>query len=221
MAAPVSEKGSSPLSNRTVAAGSLQAIHRVAAPPRLEDGRPLVFFMGAQYCPFCAGERWAFVKATSRFGTWTNLFPLQSKAGTDGFDSLPTYDLTSATYASSLISLHHKEIADRDGNPLQPLVGVEQDLVDTYDPSGGFPFTVITGTPGQYTIDLAYSPALLQGQSFEAVRAAVDSGADTPAARAVDDEADAITALLCKLTSGQPGSVCGSPTIQALTAQVR
>ena len=160
------------------------------------------------------------MKATSRFGTWTNLRPLHSQAGTDGFDSLPTYDLVGASYQSDLFSLHHKEIADVDGNPLQPLAGVEQDFVNQFDPQGGIPFTVASGPTGQYTAGLSYSPALIQGQSFDALRAAVDGDANTPAVRAIDDEADAMTALLCKTTGGKPGNVCSIPTIQALIRQL-
>lgn len=139
---PLTESGAPLRTGRNVAPGALQSISRVSNTARLENGKPIVFFMGAQFCPFCAPDRWAFVKATSRFGTWTNLRSLHSRAGTDGFDSLPTYDLVDASYQSDLLSLHHKEIADAVGNSLQPLAGVEQDFVNQFDPQGGFPFTI-------------------------------------------------------------------------------
>ena len=34
------------------------------------SGKCLVFFMGAEFCPFCAAERWAIVGALDRFGKW-------------------------------------------------------------------------------------------------------------------------------------------------------
>jgi len=173
--------------------------------PLAEDGKPIVFFMGAQFCPFCAAERWAFVRATSRFGTWTGLGPLSSQAG---------------SYRSDLVSLHHKEVADLEGNPLQPLVGIEQDLVNRYDPSGGFPFVATTGDPGQYTVGLSYSPALLQGRRFADVQADVGADSTTPASRAVNGEADAITALICRLTNNQPATVCGQASIRGLEASL-
>jgi thiol-disulfide isomerase/thioredoxin len=37
------------------------------------DGKPLVFFMGAEYCPYCAAERWAIVRALQEFGQWSGL----------------------------------------------------------------------------------------------------------------------------------------------------
>ena len=37
------------------------------------DGKPGIFYYGAEYCPYCAAERWPVVVALSRFGTWSNL----------------------------------------------------------------------------------------------------------------------------------------------------
>ena len=34
-----------------------------------EAGLPEMLYMGAEYCPFCAAERWAMVMALSKFGT--------------------------------------------------------------------------------------------------------------------------------------------------------
>jgi len=218
--APVAEGALLPRSNRAIAPGVLQSIHQVSATPRVENGKPIVFFMGGQFCPFCAADRWAFVKATSRFGTWGNLRPLSSQRGQTATTACRPTTWVDASYQSDLLSMHHKEVADTDGNQLQSLEGVEQDFVNQYDPSGGFPFMVVSGSPGQFTVGLAYSPALIQGQSFDALRAAVDSDADTPAVKAIDDEADAITALLCRTTGGKPGNVCSVPSILALTNQL-
>src|SRR5260370_14924163 len=93
------------------AATALRGIQRVSNAPLVGGRKPVVFFMGGQFCPFCAADRWAFVRATSRFGAWTNLRPLQSQGGVDGFASLPTYNLVGAHYRSPLISLRHKEVA--------------------------------------------------------------------------------------------------------------
>ncbi len=42
------------------------------APPHL-DGKPEVLFVGAEFCPFCAAERWPLIVALSRFGRFTAL----------------------------------------------------------------------------------------------------------------------------------------------------
>ena len=38
-----------------------------------QDGKPLITYVGAEYCPYCAAERWALAVALSRFGTFSNL----------------------------------------------------------------------------------------------------------------------------------------------------
>ena len=200
---------------------SLQSINRVSSTPFLDGGKPVVFFMGGQFCPFCAADRWSFVKATSRFGTWTGLHSLHSKAGTDGFGGIPTYDLTQATYQSDVLALQVREVADVEGNPLQSLTSAQQALVNQFDRGGAIPFTIAGGAAGEYKVELAYSPGLLDGQGFDSLRAAVDGDANTPASRAINASADALTALICKLTAGQPAAVCGTPYILSLTAQIR
>ena len=41
-------------------------------------GKPEVLFVGAEYCPFCAAERWPLIVALSRFGHFGALHNMQS-----------------------------------------------------------------------------------------------------------------------------------------------
>jgi len=52
---------------------ALAPLKRINGKALQKDGKPLVVFVGAEYCPLCAAERWALVAAFSRFGTFTNL----------------------------------------------------------------------------------------------------------------------------------------------------
>jgi thiol-disulfide isomerase/thioredoxin len=199
---------------------ALDQVRRASGEPLLDGGKPLVFFMGAEWCPFCASERWALVEATSRFGRWSGLRELQSRSGQDFFPSLSTYDLAGATYTSEYLSLRHKEVATVDGEPLQQLGSFEERLVDGYDTLGSVPFLFAAGRPGRYTVELAYSPNLLVGESFASLREAVAAGAPTPAVEAIGGEADAITALICELDGRQPASVCAKGSIPALEREL-
>jgi hypothetical protein len=58
-----------------------------------QGDRVRVFFLGAQFCPFCAAERWALVGALERFGTLTGYAPETHTPGMAGFQLVPTYDL--------------------------------------------------------------------------------------------------------------------------------
>jgi thiol-disulfide isomerase/thioredoxin len=199
---------------------ALGQVRRESGEPLLDGGKPLVFFMGAEWCPFCASERWALVEATSRFGKWSGLSELNSRMGQDYFPSLPTYDLSRPTYTSDYLSVRHKEVATVEGAPLQKLGSFEQRLVDEYDKLGSVPFLFAAGPPGRYTVELAYSPGLLDGQSFVSLRNEVAAGAPTPAVEAIGGEADAITALICKLDGRQPASVCAKASIPALEGEI-
>ena len=42
------------------------------------NGKPEVLYMGAEYCPYCAAERWAIIVALSRFGTFSGLSTVHS-----------------------------------------------------------------------------------------------------------------------------------------------
>jgi thiol-disulfide isomerase/thioredoxin len=210
--------GAQPPSN--AASVALGQVRRESGEPLLDGGEPLVFFMGAEWCPFCASERWALVEATSRFGKWSGLKELHSRSGQDFFPSLATYDLSRARYASDYISLRHVEVATVDGEPLQKLGEFEEGLVDEYDKLGSVPFLFASGPPGRYSVELAYSPGLLTGQSFAALREGVAAAAPTPAVEAIGGEADAITALICKLDGRQPASVCAKGSIPALEGEI-
>ena len=58
-------------SSPTVAISPPKAIS--GAPALTLKGKPGVFYMGGEFCPFCGAERWAMIASFSRFGTFTGL----------------------------------------------------------------------------------------------------------------------------------------------------
>lgn len=195
-------------------ATSLQGFQRVFDQPRLSNGHPLTIFLGGQFCPFCASMRWSLVKAMSRFGTFSGLGQIRSQQGTDGFDSIATYDLTKATYHSDYVTLRMVEVADVNGNSLQQPDPETSALLNQFDPQGSIPFVFVGGS---YVARLPYSPALLQNKSFQQILDDVNSSSPDELGRAIDAEADGITAIICKTDGAQPASVCDQPGIQALS----
>ena len=73
------------------------------------DGKPLVFYMGAEYCPYCAAERWSMIIALSRFGTFSNLGQTFSSS-TDVDPNTPTFSFHGATYTSKYLTFQAKEL---------------------------------------------------------------------------------------------------------------
>jgi hypothetical protein len=197
-------------------ASTLQGLRRVFDQPHLSGGRALTLFVGGQFCPFCASMRWPFVKALSRFGTFSGLGQINSQPGTDGFNSIGSYDMTKATFRSDYVTLRMFEVADVNGNPLQQPDAEATALLNQFDPQGSIPFVFVGGS---YVAQLPYSPALLQGKSFQQILDEVNSSDPGQIGRAVDAEADGITAIVCKTDGAQPAPVCNQPGIQALSQQ--
>jgi Domain of unknown function (DUF929) len=197
-------------------ATTLVGFHRVFDQPHLSGGHPLTLFLGGQFCPFCASMRWPLVKALSRFGTFSGLGQINSQQGSDGFTSIGTYDLTKAVFQSDYVTLRMVEVADVNGNPLQQPDAETAALLNQFDPQGSIPFVFVGGS---YVAQLPYSPALLQGKSFQQILNEVNSSNPGEIGRAIDAEADRMTAIICKTDGAQPAEVCNQPAIQALGQQ--
>jgi hypothetical protein len=175
-------------------------------------GRPQVFYYGAEFCPYCAAERWPLIIALSRFGTFSGLQTTTSSSN-DVFPNTPTFTFRSATYTSTYIEFRAVETTDRDHNPLQSPTASEQQLISRYDASGTIPFVDFGN---RYAFNGAmYSPDVVGGMSWQAVADTLKQP-DSAQAKAIIGSADLITAAVCKMTSDQPATVCGSATIQDL-----
>ena len=189
-----------------------------------DGGKPLVVYLGAEYCPYCAAERWAMVAALSRFGTFTNLGQTHSSS-TDVFPDTATLSFHGATYTSQYLAFQGVEMQSNQpqGNGYAPLdtpTAAQQQLLKTFDAppyvsadaAGSIPFidfanqAVVSGA--------SYSPQLLAGKTADEIAAALSDPAN-PIAQAIDGTANAFTTLLCQLTNGQPGAVCASTAATA------
>jgi thiol-disulfide isomerase/thioredoxin len=173
---------------------------------------PEVFYFGAEYCPFCAAERWPMIIALSRFGAFSGLKTTTSSSS-DVYPNTPTFTFHGATFTSQYIDFVSVETTDRDRNPLESPTPAQQTLVNQYDTSGSIPF-VDFGNRYSFA-GATYSPDILSGMSWQAVADAL-AQPDSPQAQAILGSANLITAAICKLTGDQPAAVCSSATIQAI-----
>ncbi len=193
------------------------------------DGKPRVLYVGAEYCPFCAAERWAVVAALSRFGTWANLGQTASSS-VDVYPSTPTFTFHGATYTSSVLSFTGVETETNDlvngaYTPLDSLSAADTAIVKKYDAppyvasasKGAIPFIDIGG---KYLISGAsYDPALLQGKTATQIAAAL-ADPTSPVSQAIVGTANVITAALCSITANQPDAVCASAGVTAAAAKL-
>jgi len=177
---------------------------------------PVVLYVGAEYCPYCAVMRWPLVATLDRFGTFTGL-ALSTSSATDVFPRTPTLTLLRQRYESPYLLLQTAElqgnIQDASGRypPLQHLTDTQAALFSHYDSSGSIPFLIIggryllTGSP--------FSPSVLQGMDWHAIAASLPVGTTT-AARAILSFANEITAAICAVDGKAPASVCQSAGVR-------
>jgi Domain of unknown function (DUF929) len=185
-------------------------------------GKPEVLYMGAEYCPFCATERWAMAVALSRFGKFSGLRFIHSSP-TDTPASIPTMTFYKSSYTSKYVTFTPVEEQKIDRSPLQRPTPAQNAIISKYDNKpyvqspGSIPFMDFGG---KYIISGAsYSYQVLQGKTWSQIATALKDPSST-IAQGVDGTANYFTAAICNLTSNQPGSVCGSPVIKSLEAKI-
>jgi hypothetical protein len=192
-------------------------------PALVKDGKPRVLYAGAEYCPFCAAERWALATALSRFGTFTNLGTTASAGGQEYAPNTATLSFHGATYTSKYLVFNGYELQSNKvvGNAytiLDTPPAADEVVIQKYDgppyltKNGAIPFIDYGGkVVSQGT---AYDPLLLQGMTRLQIAQAM-SDPTSKAGKAIIGTANLITAQLCKLTGNQPGNVCTSAGVTA------
>ena len=177
-------------------------------------GKLFVFFLGAEYCPYCAAERWAIVRSLQKFGQWEGLKQTISAARDEQYLNLPTYDFTKATYTSSHIEFVAREIKDREFKPLQKPLKTEEKLLRKFNPKKEIPFLLIGGRFMQ--IGSGFPPKIFIGHTFRQTETELKK-AESEIRKTIDEEANIISALLC--LSGLPPELCKEAGTAELIAQ--
>jgi hypothetical protein len=184
--------------------------------PRQSSQPPMALYIGAEFCPNCAAMRWPVVTALARFGRFTGL-ALSTSSATDVFPGTPTFTFLHAGYRSSDLILQTVElqgnIQDANGRypPLQRPTAAQIALIRKYDPQGQIPFFLVGGA--YLWIGSPFSPALLQGQDWHTIGAALPSGRGT-AAQAILAAGNEIAAAVCMVDGDIPAAVCRSAGVR-------
>lgn len=185
-------------------------------PPVAHDGKPVVLYYGAEYCPYCAVQRWPMVVALSRFGTFEGLRSTTSPPPPAALPNTPTVTFHGSTYTSEYLVFSAVETEDRFGRPLGTPTELQRRLFDTYNveritgSSGAIPFVMIGN---RYAwVGSQYDPGVLEGKTFDQIVTALQDPS-TEIAKTIGGTANLITAMICELTEGQPAEVCASEAI--------
>jgi Domain of unknown function (DUF929) len=201
--------------------------------PLTANGKPEMLYIGAEYCPFCAAERWAMIQALSRFGTFSGLSTVHSASVNGGgqaepYPNTPTFTFHGSSYTSKYLTFTPVEtqtnIPDKSTGGytnLETPTKDQQALLTKYDvppyvPSGSEGAIPFIYFGGKYIIaGASYNPQVLAGLSWNKIASEVKNNPNGDVAKAIGGTANYITAALCKMTGNQPASACTS-TIQSL-----
>jgi hypothetical protein len=193
----------------TIGTGAATALTSEKGSSLTYGGKPEMLYIGAEYCPFCAAERWAMIVALSRFGTFSGLTYMESSSS-DAFANTPTFSFRDASYASNYVSFVSVEIQDRNHGTLQTPTPQEQSFMTSYDSGGSIPFVDIGNQTGNQYVTLnggaQFQPSVFSGNWTQIASQLNDP--TTAVAKAVDGAANYLISAICKVDGGTPSSVC-------------
>jgi hypothetical protein len=232
LARTVSELTTVPVSvSGAVGAGSVTSPPTtISGPPLTSGGKPEVLYMGGEFCPFCAAERWGMIVALSRFGTFTGLRPIRSAAA-DGagnaepYPGTPTWTFYGSSYTSRYLTFTPVELytnvpdkATGGYTTLQVPTKAEQALLSKYDAAyqGAIPFLDLGNR--YLSVGASYNPGVLSGLSWSQIAADLRNPGSA-VAKGILGTANYLTAAVCGLTHDRPSRVCTAP-VTALRARI-
>jgi serine/threonine protein kinase len=205
--------------------------------PLTANGKPELLYIGAEYCPYCAAERWAMIVAMSRFGTFSGLATVKSAVSNgagihEPFPDTATWTFAYASYSSPYLTFREVElntnipdVSTGSYTALQTATSAEQTLLNKYDAppyvesadSGSIPFLDFGNK--HLSIGASYNPQVLSGLSWNTIATDL-SNPNSPVTKAVDGTANYITAAICSMTGNQPASAC-TTTVRSLETQLK
>lgn len=201
----------------TVTAGTFPAQSlpkKLAAPKAMtQDGKPVILYVGGEFCPYCGAQRWAMAAALSRFGTFS---ALPAHTAVEPGVNVPTVTFHGASYRSDYLVFQGVETETNDRKPLDPVTGDALGLVQGNNVQS-VPWIAFAG---RFQLDTALPPVeLFVNKSTDEVVAALKDPT-SPTAKKVLEAADVIAAQICVVTEGKPATVCQSPGVTAASAVV-
>ena len=181
-----------------------------------QDDKPVVVFVGGEYCPYCAMERWALVVALSRFGTFSNLGHTISSSSTDVYPGLQSWSFKDSVFTSTSLAFAPAEVYSSTPNPtgtgyepLQSLTPLQAKAFSAYS-GGGFPFVDIGGR--YVALGASADPGVLQNLTLDQIAAQLDDPS-SPVAEAVDGSANYLIAAMCSVATTSAAPICTSSVI--------
>jgi thiol-disulfide isomerase/thioredoxin len=183
-------------SSLLVTSGSGANLRAASGTSYTANGKPVVVYIGADFCPYCAVERWSLIMALSRFGNFSNLHYMTSSSDEGDY---ATFTFTGSSYSSKYVVFQSFEQEDRNRNVVTTIpANYSSEFTDSY------PFV---NFGNKYLLQtLIPDTTILAGKNWTQILSDISTTDATGAI--IKEGANAITALICSLTSNAPASVC-------------
>jgi thiol-disulfide isomerase/thioredoxin len=189
------------------------------------DGKPEVVYVGAEFCPFCAAQRWAVVVALSRFGTFSGLQATHSSTS-DIYPDTRSFSFYGSTYSSPYVDFapveeQTNQLVGGNYTTLQVPTAAENAVLTRYDAApyttepGSIPFLDIGNK--FISVGASYNPQVLQGLSMREIAAQLNNK-NSVVATAIDGAANQIVADITAITGVQPGTAAATTTTPTTAA---
>jgi hypothetical protein len=194
-------------------AGGVSGPYVLKAKPALtERGKPVVIYIGADFCPYCATALWALEIALAKFGTMSD-GPAVSSSATDVDPNTASFGLHGSHYTSSYFTW---EAADGVGSGFPSRANMTEQELSAYKTYDKAPYTPYAGSIPFIDIDNRYlvvgsnaSIAPLQGLTASQITKDL-SHPSSPVARAMDGAANYAIAALCSIAGNSSATICSS-----------
>lgn len=186
--------------------------------PRLNSSNKVgVLYIGANFCPYCAGQRWVILLTLLRFGKFDGVTYMMSSSK-DAYPDTPTFSFEKAAYTSDYVDFVPVETADREGKKLMTPSKEQSQIFSKFDAPpytpvfGGIPFVYIDG---QYVVTRPMlTPSEVVGMSWGAIVQAF-SNPQSSLFQSVMPQVNLFTAAVCRLDGGDPDDVCSATGVTA------
>ncbi len=213
-------------------------------------GKPVIQYVGAEYCPFCAATRWPLVIALSKFGHFTGLEQTASSP-IDAYGDTHTLTFAKASYSSPYLSFKAVEettnecrpgsvIANSPGStppyvcnngnyiPLQTPTKAEIALINKYDNTTWFGALDSSGPGIPFIVfgrsfaesGALYDPQILQGANWDQIVGSFKVP-NTGIGQTILAAAKQYIGMICVLTHDKPATVCGASYLKPIEKTYR
>jgi len=167
------------------------------------NGKVGVVYISADFCPYCAINRWGLIIALMRFGNFTGLQYMQSGASPEIYPSTSTFTFSNSSYSSSNIYFDAVETASVNGSSLGTPDALQTSLLKKYDKGGSIPFTDFGNR--SVLVGSVASPQSLQGSDWTQIIAQLNN-TNSPISQSVIGSANIFTAYICRTGLGGIGN---------------